>query len=422
MWLLVQWTGFSYLQGLCFFMSCVVLTTFLMYAAIGLLLHFFTNMFAVTAILGSGAAVFANFKKIENVVNTVHGEISHASIIMDHLKDTLTRKVIELALAEKKNARNAQKIAAAEDHQNTFMGNFADVDEGGDGLIGRAELEKHYGKMSDREWKKYDGNNDGTITLAEWEASKASRLARRAGRSEEEVKKLARGFLAVDQSGDGALSRDEFEAAFGRMSDDEWALFDTNGDGVVTLEEWQARKMESVQKGVLLIRSAFEHCVQKELSDAGFDKTRILIGSVIALVTVVITLGIVYFAMKTANAMGAMSAMLSSGVSAVAIGILNMPKKQKDETKLDPQLEKAVGKLNLALQTTITDAIGDLCAMLRFFPVLFDLMEAAIEDAEKNMLKLNKDKSKSLQKNASEMIKTARTAFKNGKSKWGLKA
>ena len=89
----------------------------------------------------------------------------------------------------------------------------------------------------------------------------------------------------------------------------------------MTLEEWQARKMESVQKGVLLIRSAFEHCVQKELSDAGFDKTRILIGSVIALVTVVITLGIVYFAMKTANAMGAMSAMLSSGVSAVAIGI-----------------------------------------------------------------------------------------------------
>ena len=55
--------------------------------------------------------------------------------VMDHLKDRLTRKVIELALAEKKNARNSQKIAAAEGQQNTFMGNFADVDEGGESRL-----------------------------------------------------------------------------------------------------------------------------------------------------------------------------------------------------------------------------------------------------------------------------------------------
>ena len=107
---------------------------FILNAAVGLLLHFFTNMFTVTAILGSAAAVWANFKKIEAVVNTVHGEISHAGIIMDHLKTSLTRRILELSHAEKKSERKAL-LAAASNSKIPEAANFADFDEGGDGMI-----------------------------------------------------------------------------------------------------------------------------------------------------------------------------------------------------------------------------------------------------------------------------------------------
>ena len=43
-WLLVQWTGFSYIQATCFFMSMFVVVLFSLNAAGGLMLHFFTNM------------------------------------------------------------------------------------------------------------------------------------------------------------------------------------------------------------------------------------------------------------------------------------------------------------------------------------------------------------------------------------------
>ena len=43
-WLLVQWVGFSYVQAICFFISVFVLVIFSLNAAVGLMLHFFTNM------------------------------------------------------------------------------------------------------------------------------------------------------------------------------------------------------------------------------------------------------------------------------------------------------------------------------------------------------------------------------------------
>ena len=36
-------------------------------------------------------------------------------------------------------------------------------------------------------------------------------------------------------------------------------------DGEITMQEWQDVKMKWVQKGVLTVRSAFEHCVEAEL-------------------------------------------------------------------------------------------------------------------------------------------------------------
>merc|ERR1712166_173705 len=152
-WLLVRWSGFNYVQTVCFFLSCLVVMAFILNAAVGLLLHFFTNMFTVTAILGSAAAVWANFKKIEAVVNTVHGEISHAGIIMDHLKTSLTRRILELSHAEKKSERKSL-AASATNSKIPEATNFADFDESGDGMIQREELEAKFGKITDKEWRK----------------------------------------------------------------------------------------------------------------------------------------------------------------------------------------------------------------------------------------------------------------------------
>ena len=90
----------------------------------------------------------------------------------------------------------------------------------------------------------------------------------------------------------------------------------------MTLKEWQEAKMVRVQKSVLLIRSSFEHCVEAELRKQGFNKATIVRYTVLALFVVITVLSVVYCTMRAANAFGAVSAMVSSGMSAVAIGII----------------------------------------------------------------------------------------------------
>ena len=46
-----------------------------------------------------------------------------------------------------------------------------------------------------------------------------------------------------------------------------------------------------------------------------------------------LALAIVYYTMTAANAFGAVSAMVSSGLSAIAIGFLSMPKKPKKKAR-----------------------------------------------------------------------------------------
>ena len=70
------------------------------------------------------------------------------------------------------------------------------------------------------------------------------------------------------------------------------------------MQEWQDAKMKWVQKSVLMVRSAFEHCVEAELKKQGFGKERIIKYSGIGLVAISFVLLLFYFLMASANAFG----------------------------------------------------------------------------------------------------------------------
>ena len=70
------------------------------------------------------------------------------------------------------------------------------------------------------------------------------------------------------------------------------------------MQEWQDLKMKRVQKGVLMVRSAFEHCVEAELEKAGFGKARIIKYSGVGICVITLFLLMFYFAMDSANAFG----------------------------------------------------------------------------------------------------------------------
>ena len=167
--------------------------------------------------------------------------------------------------------------------------------------------------------------------------------------------------------------------------------------------------MVRVQKGVLLIRSSFEHCVEAELSKHGYNKSSVIAMTSVGLGVIVLVLATVYYLLVSANAFGAVSAMVSSGLSAVAIGFLNMPKKKSK--KMDPRTAKAVKQLNKALQKTVASAVTDLVAMLRFFPKLLKNMNKSIDLAEIHLAEINEHRSPERQRNAIDMISIARKAY-----------
>eukprot|EP00656_Telonema_subtile_P040566 TRINITY_DN45650_c0_g1_i1.p1 TRINITY_DN45650_c0_g1~~TRINITY_DN45650_c0_g1_i1.p1 ORF type:complete len:150 (-),score=34.40 TRINITY_DN45650_c0_g1_i1:20-469(-) len=101
-----------------------------------------------------------------------------------------------------------------------------------------------------------------------------------------------------------------------------------------------------------------------------------------------------------------MSAMISSGLSAFAIGYLNNPKKKSKE--VDPKIEKGIKSLNKALQKTVADAVVDLYQLLRFYPVFLKILDSSIDDAEKRLQKDNKESPKQLREDAEAIIAIAR--------------
>lgn len=55
-------------------------------------------------------------------------------------------------------------------------------------------------------------------------------------------------FRAADTNGDGVVSREEFHAAFPDKGEERFAKIDANGDGVITLEEKKAHKEQKKEK------------------------------------------------------------------------------------------------------------------------------------------------------------------------------
>ena len=117
-----SWTGFSYIQGCMFWMSAVMVNLFVLAGAMGLVLHLFTNMFMVTAVIGVTATCYYQYLFFAGIVNEVMGEIHHANVIMDDLVDALGKRLMALRLKkhdplscpekvkkDKKKQKNMQK-------------------------------------------------------------------------------------------------------------------------------------------------------------------------------------------------------------------------------------------------------------------------------------------------------------------------
>ena len=66
----------------------------------------------------------------------------------------------------------------------------------------REELEAKYGKITNEDWKKFDPDGDGAISLEEWNGSKTARMAKQSGLTEKELKGMAGGFMKADHSGE----------------------------------------------------------------------------------------------------------------------------------------------------------------------------------------------------------------------------
>merc|ERR1711939_688346 len=105
-----------------------------------------------------------------------------------------------------------------------------------------------------------------------------------------------------------------------------------------------------------------------------------------------------------------MGAMVSSGMSAGAVAFMHMGDKKAGN--VDPKIEKAIMQLNKALQVTIKDAVTDLTAMLRFFPVLLIIMQNSVDRAERLLLLDYKESPPKSKKYVTDMIKVASEAFK----------
>jgi len=90
---------------------------FVISGGVGLVLHLFTNMFMVTAILGLATTAYLQFCFFAEIVSEVHEEIHHAQVIMEDLVQALSKRLMALRLKghdgehPEKAAKNAKKIA-----------------------------------------------------------------------------------------------------------------------------------------------------------------------------------------------------------------------------------------------------------------------------------------------------------------------
>merc|ERR1712196_534125 len=95
--------------------------------------------------------------------------------------------------------------------------------------------------------------------------------------------------------------------------------------------------------------------------------------------------------MKSANAFSAVSATVSSGISAVAIGIFNIPDKKDDTlSSLNPKIQEAVKAIDSQLNKMVKMATSDLVRELHMFPKCINAIENGICEAEGLLLQNTK--------------------------------
>lgn len=109
--------------------------------------------------------------------------------------------------------------------QGRTLGLYSPMDSNGDGKVSLAEFEAVHATQLAR----FDANKDGTVTVSEIEAYFAPHLSQGGQFVQQRLATLK----TADTNGDGVISADEFKAAGAA----EFRAADTNGDGYIEAGE-----------------------------------------------------------------------------------------------------------------------------------------------------------------------------------------
>jgi len=110
--LFTTWSGFAYLQTIMLWMSSVFLVAYAITGGVGLILHLFTNMFMVTAIVGVCTTLYLQYTFVAGIIAQVHTEVHHAQVIMDDLVTALGKRLMHLRLKKVTKREDPVKAAA----------------------------------------------------------------------------------------------------------------------------------------------------------------------------------------------------------------------------------------------------------------------------------------------------------------------
>lgn len=138
------------------------------------------------------------------------------------------RLIFALAALTLSAAMVSSPARADGDHRARMIERF---DANRDGQVDRTE----FMAARDERFVAMDGDADGIVTQAEWDAAVAAYRAEHATDADDgkDGDRHARWFGKIDADGDGSVTRAEFEAAAERM----FGRFDRNGDGILTEED-----------------------------------------------------------------------------------------------------------------------------------------------------------------------------------------